>query len=91
MKRNLFFLFFTFLFLGSKAQTSFTTNTTISTCSSNGSITVNPTSGTAPFLYQIISSTTGIIRPAQNAAVFNNLPPGTYTIRITDKNNFTIY
>ena len=89
MKRNLFFLFFTFLFLGSKAQTSFTTNTTISTCSSNGSITVTPTSGTAPFLYQIISSTTGIIRPAQNAAVFNNLPPGTYTIRITDKNNFT--
>lgn len=89
MKRNLIFLFFVFIFLSSKAQTSFITTTAISTCSSNGSITVTPTSGTAPFLYQIISSSTGIIRPAQNAPVFNNLPAGTYTIRLTDGNNFT--
>ncbi|MFN8282019.1 MAG: gliding motility-associated C-terminal domain-containing protein [Chitinophagales bacterium] len=89
MKRKLFFLVFIFLIFNSKAQTSFTTSTTISTCSSNGSITVTPTSGSTPFLYQIVSSSTGIIRPAQNVPVFNNLPQGTYTIRLTDANNFT--
>lgn len=89
MKRKLFFFFFWILVFYSNAQTSFTTTTTISTCSSNGSITVIPTSGTSPFLFQIVSSSVGIIRPAQNVALFNNLPPGTFTIRQTDANNFT--
>ncbi len=73
----------------SYAQISFTSTTTPSTCSANGSIAVNVTGGEAPYLYQIISSTTGVIRPAQSVPLFQNLPSGTYTIRVTDKNNLT--
>ncbi len=73
----------------STAQIAFTTITTPSTCSSNGSITVNTSSGTSPYIYQIISSSNGIIRPAQNVAIFNNLPSGNYTIRVSDASNLT--
>lgn len=66
------------------AQLVFNTSTVPSTCNSNGSITVNASGGTAPYVYQIISSSVGVIRPAQNQSVFNNLPSGTYTIRVTD-------
>ena len=45
---------------------------------SNGSITVTPTSGTAPFTY---SANGG---PSQVSNVFSNLAPGTYTILFTD-------
>lgn len=56
---------------------------------SNGVITVNASGGTSPYVYQIISSTTGIVRPAQNVSVFNNLPSGSYTIRVSDFANIT--
>ena len=72
-----------------KAQLVLTSASTISTCSSNGSITVHASGGTSPYLYQIIASTTGIVRPAQNVATFQNLPPGNYSIRVTDFNNLT--
>lgn len=71
------------------AQLTFTTVTTPSTCSSNGTITVNAVGGTSPYIYQIISSTNGIIRPAQNVAIFNNLPSGNYTIRVSDASTLT--
>lgn len=66
------------------AQITFTTNNTPSTCSSNGTITVIPNGGSTPYVYQIISSSVGIIRPAQSQATFNNLPSGTYSIRVSD-------
>jgi gliding motility-associated-like protein len=71
------------------AQLTFTTTTKPSTCSSNGIITVNASGGSSPYVYQIISSTTGIVRPAQNVNVFNNLPSGSYTIRVSDFANIT--
>lgn len=71
----------------SSAQITFTSISTPSTCSSNGSIIINASGGTSPYIYQIISSSNGIIRPAQNVSVFNNLPNGNYTIRITDAIN----
>lgn len=74
----------------SYAQISFTSVTSPSTCSANGSISVNVGGGTAPYLYQIISSSTGVIRPAQNINVFQNLPAGSYNIRVTDRNNETV-
>ncbi|MBL0294696.1 MAG: gliding motility-associated C-terminal domain-containing protein [Saprospiraceae bacterium] len=48
----------------------------------NGSITVTPTGGTTPYTYQI-SPMVG----TQTSNVFTNLPPGNYTITITDNNN----
>lgn len=46
----------------------------------NGSITVTPTLGTAPFTYSINSG------PAQASNTFNGLAPGSYTITFTDAN-----
>lgn len=78
-----------FFQLKCNAQLIISTNTIASTCNSNGAITVNVSNGTAPYIYQIISSSTGIIRPAQNVNVFQNLPAGSYNIRVTDANNLT--
>src|SRR3954470_11204363 len=72
------------------AQLSFTTNISPSTCSANGTIDISVSGGVAPYLYQVVSSSTGIIRPVQNSNVFNNLPAGTYTIRVIDFNNLTV-
>ncbi len=49
----------------------------------DGSISVNPSGGTAPFMYSI----DGINFQAENT--FNNLPAGEYTITITDADNNT--
>jgi len=90
VRKILIILIITLLKVSSSlAQVSFTTVTVPSTCSSNGVITVNASGGTSPYIYQIISSSTGIIRPAQNVPVFNNLPSGSYTIRVSDAANLT--
>jgi hypothetical protein len=47
----------------------------------NGSITVNVSSGTAPYQFSIDNGTT-----FQSGNIFNNLPAGTYNIVITDAN-----
>lgn len=83
------FLIFWFSFHISYAQISFTTTELPSSCSANGSIQVFVTGGASPYYYQIISSSTGIIRPVQSVSTFNNLPSGSYNIRVTDKNNET--
>ncbi len=44
----------------------------------NGSITVTPTTGTAPYTYSLNGG------PAQASNTFSNLNPGTYTITIND-------
>jgi gliding motility-associated-like protein len=48
----------------------------------NGSITANPTNGTAPFNY--------VWTIGQNTQTINNLCAGTYTVTITDVNNCAI-
>ena len=55
--------------------------TTVSTCQSNGSITVFAKS-TAAVLYSITAGP--LIKPGQTANIFNNLPPGNYTIEVSD-------
>jgi gliding motility-associated-like protein len=54
----------------------------------DGSITVTPTLGIAPFIFTITGTGT-VPGPITNntAANFNNLPAGTYTITFTDANN----
>lgn len=51
---------------------------------SNGQITVAvPNTGVAPYMYEIIAPSPVIVAP-QASRIFNNLPAGNYTIRITD-------
>jgi gliding motility-associated-like protein len=82
--------FFSFWLNLAFAQINASSATTPSTCSSNGSITVTATGGTAPYYYQITASTSGIVRPVQNVNVFQNLPAGSYTIRISDGLNESV-
>ncbi len=49
----------------------------------NGTITVTPTAGVAPFQYSIDGG------PSQASNVFSNLGPGTYAISFTDANSCT--
>jgi gliding motility-associated-like protein len=59
-----------------------TTTSTQATCAGNdGSITVNMSIGTAPFIYQWSTV------PVQNTQTANNLPAGTYTVTVTDANS----
>jgi uncharacterized delta-60 repeat protein len=56
------------------------------TCANNdGNINIIPTSGTAPFMYSINGGTTYVTGP--NAGYgFQNLPSGTYKLRLKDAN-----
>lgn len=55
---------------------------TPSTCSNNGSITVSASATALPILYSITAGP--VTQPEQTTNVFNSLPPGTYTVRVTD-------
>jgi len=48
---------------------------------SNGSITITPTAGSAPYTYSLDGG------PGQASNVFSNLAGGTYTVTFTDVNN----
>ncbi|HLO55376.1 MAG TPA: PKD domain-containing protein, partial [Saprospiraceae bacterium] len=51
---------------------------------SSGQITVaTPTTGLGAYMYELISPSP-VIRAPQSSRIFNGLPPGNYTIRITD-------
>ncbi len=60
-------------------------NSTNPPCSNidDGTITINPTSGTAPYMYSLNGG------PAQGSNVFTGLPAGSYTILFTDANGCT--
>lgn len=59
-----------------------TVSSTPSTCANNGTITVDAVTISPPLLYSI---TAGPVTAAtQTSAVFNALPAGTYTVRVTD-------
>lgn len=52
--------------------------------SSTGQITVaQPTTGVAPYMYELIAPSPITAGP-QSSRIFNNLPTGNYTIRVTD-------
>src|SRR4051812_37552719 len=55
---------------------------TPSTCSNNGTISVNASTTSLPMLYSITGGP--VTQPVQTANVFNSLPPGMYTVRVTD-------
>ncbi|TGD59084.1 PKD domain-containing protein [Flavobacterium humi] len=61
-------------------------STIVASCSagSTGQITVaQPTTGLAPFMYEITAPSPVTVAP-QSSRIFNNLPTGSYTIVITD-------
>lgn len=61
-------------------------STVIPSCSasSTGQITVaQPTTGLAPYMYELIAPSPAIVGP-QSSRIFNNVPTGNYTIRVTD-------
>ncbi len=90
MKRLLIILFSIFMISQyTFAQLRVSLSTTPSTCSANGSITVNTSGGSLPYFYQIISSSSGIVRPIQNVNIFQNLPAGNYSVRVSDADNTT--
>ncbi|HEU4902604.1 MAG TPA: T9SS type A sorting domain-containing protein, partial [Flavisolibacter sp.] len=78
-------------YVGSGACTppSFLTDRTIvldASCGRNdGNISLIPTAGTGPFQYSIDGGTT-YIEGANSGYTFQNLPPGTYNLRLKDAN-----
>lgn len=72
-----------FIGTGSSISSTFTTVPVACTGATNGSITITPTTGSAPYEYNINGGTYG---PSN---VFSNLAAGTYTIGIRDANGCT--
>ena len=63
------------------------TITNLATCSQGATITVTTTGGSPFYKYELWNEfNTSIIRPRQNAAIFENVTPGKYTIRGSDAN-----
>jgi gliding motility-associated-like protein len=59
-----------------------TVSTTPSTCPNNGTITISASTGFPPLIYSLpIGPVTGA---PQTTNVFSSLPPGTYTVRVSD-------
>lgn len=69
-----------------QAQISFTYQVTNATCSSNGSIQVNPTGATGIVNYKLIGPCLQL-PIVQQVSTFNNLPPCQYTLTATDGSN----
>jgi gliding motility-associated-like protein len=89
MKYLLSLIFLICIILSADAQISVTTQTAESRCSANGQIILTTTGGTRPYTYEIIASPSGFTRPPQVNDTFRQLPPGDYTILITDNNSRT--
>ncbi|MEE1896730.1 gliding motility-associated C-terminal domain-containing protein [Flavobacterium rakeshii] len=51
-------------------------------CGNDGVLLINVVSGSGPFTYEIMSGP--VTFPEQASNVFNNLPPGTYQVRVHD-------
>lgn len=73
--------------VGSPTALAFPTGSAVvSSCvsPSMGQITVaQPSTGLAPYMYELIAPSPVIIAP-QSSRIFNNLPTGSYTVQITD-------
>ncbi len=71
-------------FCANAQQLSIKTSSTISTCSSNGTITVNVTGGKAPYCYDLTPCTNCLTCIPATTNTFSSLAPGTYTVKVTD-------
>ena len=69
--------------MGSGLTSSITSNNPPCFNINNGSITINPTSGTAPYLFSLNGG------PVQASNTFAGLAPGVYNIAFTDANGCT--
>ena len=69
--------------MGSSLTSSLVSNNPPCANVTDGSITINPTSGTAPYMYSINGA------PAQPSNTFTGLPAGNYVIAFTDANGCT--
>ncbi|MBL0153144.1 MAG: PKD domain-containing protein [Chitinophagaceae bacterium] len=74
--------------VGTAAAPNFGTSFTSISCpnGSTGSIEVQQgtvAGGGSPYTFELIAPSP-VLRPAQNDNAFNNLPPGTYTVRLKD-------
>ncbi len=58
------------------------------TCTNNGAtITASASGGTGPYQYQLETPTGGVTTAYQKSKIFSGVAPGTYNIRVIDKNN----
>ena len=80
--KTLILLLCAFCYLTSYSQITLTGSSIESRCQSSGSITINASGGSSPYLYEIISGP--VTRPQQSPNVFNGLQAGSYTVRVTD-------
>jgi parallel beta-helix repeat protein len=70
----------------STCTSTFTNSSADATCANNdGTITIQPTSGIAPFVYSINGGSTYVSGP-NTGYTFNNLSANTYQLRIKDAN-----
>ena len=61
------------------------------TCFNTGAtLEASATGGTPGYQYQLEDGATTVIRAYQNGAVFNNVPDGSYVVRVRDANNCDI-
>jgi gliding motility-associated-like protein len=76
-------VFFAGMFaINSSAQVIDSIKTTISTCPNNGSISVYAKGSNPPLLYSIVAGP--VLQSTQTGNVFNSLPPGNYTVKVSD-------
>lgn len=74
--------------VGSAVAPNFGTSFTTASCPNGSTGTIEVQNGTtagggSPYTYALIAPSP-VTRPPQSSNTFNNLPPGTYTIRMTD-------
>ena len=71
-------------FCATAQQLSISTQTTISDCSSNGTITVKVSGGKAPYCYDLVPCNNCITCVTATSYTFSSLAPGSYTVKVTD-------
>ncbi len=77
-------LLFALFAFSANAQLQITTSTNVSDCSSNGTISVSVTGGTAPYCYDLTPCTNCQACINQKLYTFSSLAPGTYQVKVTD-------
>jgi hypothetical protein len=71
-------------FCATAQQLSISTKSTVSTCSSNGTITVSVTGGKAPYCYDLTPCSNCLTCVPATSNTFSSLAPGSYTVKVTD-------
>ena len=88
MRKNIPLAFFLTVFFCITARASVTidqVSSTVSTCANNGTITISATTTTGTLLYAITAGP--VTMPVQTNSTFSSLPPGIYTIEVSNTAN----